>query len=81
MQSAVIGRAVDDNEEVLAFVEMRGGSALDQTAMQQYLKANLSPYKVPAQVIALATLPSAASGKILKRELHLLAEAQVPRGE
>ena len=81
VQSAVIGRAVDDNEEVLAFVEMRGGSALDQTAMQQYLKANLSPYKVPAQVIALATLPSAASGKILKRELHLLAEAQVPRGE
>ena len=81
VQSAVIGRAIADNEEVLAFVEMRAGASLDQTAMQQYLKANLSPYKVPAQVIALATLPSAASGKILKRELHLFAEAQVPHGE
>lgn len=73
VQSAVIGRAVDDNEEVLAFVEMRNGKPLDQAAMGLYLKANLSPYKVPAHVIALASLPAAASGKILKRELHVLA--------
>ena len=81
VQSAVIGRSVADNEEVLAFVEMRSGKVLDQIAMQTYLKANLSPYKIPAQVIALATLPAAASGKILKRELHLLAEAQVNHGD
>ena len=73
VQSAVIGRSVDDNEEVLAFVEMRSGKVLDQAAMHLYLKANLSPYKVPAHVIALASLPAAASGKILKRELHVLA--------
>lgn len=81
VQSAVIGRTVDDNEEVLAFVEMRGGKAIDHAALLTYLKANLSPYKIPAQVIALASLPAAASGKILKRELHVLAEAQVNRGE
>jgi long-chain acyl-CoA synthetase len=81
VQSAVIGRTVDDNEEVLAFVEMRDGKHLDQVALLRYLKANLSPYKIPAQVIALASLPAAASGKILKRELHVLAEAQVITGD
>lgn len=78
VQSAVIGRTVADNEEVLAFVEMRAGKSLDRSAMQAYLKANLSPYKIPAQVTVLAALPAAASGKILKRELHLLAQAQEP---
>ena len=81
VQSAVIGRTVDDNEEVLAFVEMRSGRQLDQAALMHYLKANLSPYKIPAQVIVLASLPAAASGKILKRELHVLAEVQTIRGD
>ena len=73
VQSAVIGRTVDDNEEVLAFVEVRADAQLDQAALQRYLKSNLSPYKLPAQVIVLAALPAAASGKILKRELYALA--------
>ncbi|GAA4026205.1 class I adenylate-forming enzyme family protein [Actimicrobium antarcticum] len=74
VQSAVIGRSVADNEEVIAFVELLPGCVLDQAALHVYLKANLSPYKMPAKVIVLAGLPSAASGKILKRELHRLAE-------
>jgi long-chain acyl-CoA synthetase len=78
VQSAVIGRAVADNEEVLAFVEMRAGCVFDAARLQAYLKANLSPYKLPAQVIPLAALPAAASGKILKRELHRLAENLEP---
>ena len=79
VQSAVIGRAVEDNEEVLAFVELRPGRQLDLTELQQYLKVNLSPYKIPAQVIVLSALPAAASGKILKRELHALAPTKAHR--
>ena len=79
VQSAVIGRVVEDNEEVLAYVELRPGRLLDLEELQQYLKANLSPYKIPAQVIVLSALPAAASGKILKRELHALASAKEQR--
>lgn len=73
LQSAVVGRPVDDNEEVLAFVEVVRGVTLDRSALYEWLKANLSPYKMPARIFVLANLPAAASGKILKRELPALA--------
>jgi long-chain acyl-CoA synthetase len=75
VQSAVIGRSSADNEEVLAFIEVLPTIVLDREHLHDYLRANLSPYKMPAEIIALASLPAAASGKILKRELHKLASA------
>ncbi|MFT5587860.1 MAG: long-chain acyl-CoA synthetase [Bradyrhizobium sp.] len=75
VQSAVIGRSSADNEEVLAFIEVLPTIVLDREHLHDYLCANLSPYKIPAEIIALASLPAAASGKILKRELHKLASA------
>jgi acyl-coenzyme A synthetase/AMP-(fatty) acid ligase len=38
-------------------------------ALQAHLRANLAPYKQPAQVRVVHELPSTASGKVLKREL------------
>lgn len=71
--SAVVGRSVADNEEVVAFVEMSQGVRLDLDALRRHLAANLSPYKQPCDIIVLDRLPMAATGKILKKELHQLA--------
>ena len=73
VQSAVIGRTLAENEEVLAFIEVVPSATLDRDKLQEWLKANLSPYKMPAKIFVVASLPAAASGKILKRDLHAIA--------
>lgn len=71
VQSAVVGREQADNEEVVAFVEVKAGMALDLQALQQFLRAQLSPYKLPSEIRVVPALPSAPTGKILK---HILKD-------
>ncbi len=73
VQSAVVGRTVDGNEEVIAFVETMPGAPFDQDALRTHLRRNLSPYKLPSQVVVLERLPAAATGKVLKKELQRMA--------
>jgi acyl-CoA synthetase (AMP-forming)/AMP-acid ligase II len=71
-QSAVIGRALDDgNEEVLAFVQPAAGSALAPAELEDWAAARLAPYKRPARIVLMASLPAAPSGKVLKHKLTL----------
>jgi acyl-CoA synthetase (AMP-forming)/AMP-acid ligase II len=74
VQSAVVGRTVENNEEVVAFVEAIGGIPLDEPALRQYLRERLSPYKVPSEIRFVDALPAAPSGKILKSSLKTLAQ-------
>lgn len=78
VQSAVVGRAVEGNEEVVAFVEPPTGTSIDLDALRAHLKANLSPYKIPSEIVVLEHLPSAATGKVLKKELQKLAASRNP---
>ncbi len=69
-RSAVVGRGVDDgNEEIVAFVELRPGAALDADALQAHLRGLLAPYKRPSHIVALDELPTNTNGKVLKRIL------------
>jgi acyl-CoA synthetase (AMP-forming)/AMP-acid ligase II len=70
VQSAVIGRAVEGNEEVVAFVELVAGTTVTQAELIAWCAARLAPYKRPAQVKVLAALPAASTGKILKHRLR-----------
>lgn len=70
LQSAVVGRAVEGNEEVVAFVEIRAGMTLEDDALRAFLRERLSPYKMPAEIRVLPQLPAAPSGKILKARLR-----------
>jgi long-chain acyl-CoA synthetase len=79
VQSAVVGRDVDGNEEVVAFVETSQGAALDSAAVQAWLRARLSPYKIPSEIVVLDQLPAAATGKILKKELQRMAAQHCTR--
>jgi len=68
--SAVVGRPTEDrNEEVIAFVEPLPGVSLDVSLLATHLRAQLAPYKRPAQIIPIDTIPTTVSGKILKQPL------------
>jgi len=70
VQSAVIGRAVEGNEEVVAFVELTGGARATPADLAGWCEARLAPYKRPAEIKVLAALPAASTGKILKHRLR-----------
>ncbi len=80
VQSAVVGREAGGNEEVVAFIEISLGTHMDLDALRVYLQHNLSPYKVPSEIIVLANLPAAATGKVLKKELQRMASHAADAG-
>ncbi|MFL9963961.1 AMP-binding protein [Paraburkholderia sediminicola] len=70
VQSAVIGRAVEGNEEVIAFVELIAGANVTPAELIAWCGERLAPYKRPAELKVLAALPAASTGKILKHRLR-----------
>ncbi len=76
-QSAVIGRAVAGNEEVIAFVELASGACADAAELTQFARKSLAPYKVPAEIVILPALPASTTGKVLKQQLQKLAQVRV----
>jgi long-chain acyl-CoA synthetase len=70
VQSAVIGRQVEGNEEVVAFVELTAGAKVTPAELISWCGERLAPYKRPAEVKVLAALPAASTGKILKQRLR-----------
>jgi acyl-CoA synthetase (AMP-forming)/AMP-acid ligase II len=72
-QSAVVGRCAGGDEEVVAFVELVPGARATPAALLEFASAGLAPYKRPAEIVVLASLPAAPSGKVLKARLAALA--------
>ena len=72
-QSAVVGREVAGNEEVVAFVELKPGAHATPADLAAFAAPSLAPYKRPAEVIVLPSLPAAANGKVLKAKLRAFA--------
>jgi len=69
VQSAVVGRARDGNEDVLAFVETTADNAVTPDALRDFVADSLSNYKRPSAIFIVKKLPAAATGKILKHRL------------
>lgn len=72
VQAAVVGRAVEGNEDVLAFVELAPGATATEDTLHAWCAARLAPYKRPARIRVLDALPSASTGKVLKHKLREL---------
>jgi long-chain acyl-CoA synthetase len=70
LQSAVIGRPVVGNEEVIAFVELLPSVHALPDDIVEWCEARLAPYKRPAEIRVLAALPAASTGKVLKHKLR-----------
>ncbi len=75
VQSAVIGRAVNGNEEVVAFVQVLPGARIGAAELMEYAARQLTSYKRPCEIILLDALPAASTGKILKHKLWEAARA------
>jgi long-chain acyl-CoA synthetase len=69
-QCAVLGRAVDGDEEVIAFIEPQAAALIDVPALEHYLRSMLAPYKIPRRWHVMARLPAAPTGKLLKPALR-----------
>ena len=67
LHSAVVGRSVADNEQVVAFVELKPGQQFTSVEIIAFAAARLSPYRRPCEIIIMSSLPAAATGKILKK--------------
>jgi long-chain acyl-CoA synthetase len=80
VQSAVIGRKADGNEQVVAFVEAIPGSGLSVPALRIHVAERLAAYKRPQYLFIVERLPASPTGKILKIQLAALAE-QLIAGE
>lgn len=69
VQSAVVGRPVKGNEEVLAFAQVTPTSSITEDDLMAHAAKVLTNYKRPSRVIVTQSLPAAATGKILKHKL------------
>ena len=72
VQCAVVGRKVDGNEEVVAFIRLLPGSRMTPDDFARHAAPLLTAYKRPSQIIIVDSLPSTSTGKILE---HKLAES------
>ncbi|MCX8566253.1 MAG: Acyl-CoA synthetase (AMP-forming)/AMP-acid ligase II [Glomeribacter sp. 1016415] len=70
MHSAVVGRPLASDEEIIAFIELKPGLHATPQTFANWCAARLAPYKQPAEIHLLEALPTAPSGKILKHALQ-----------
>ena len=68
VQCAVIGRARNGNEDVLAFVQP-ARKGVDPALLADFARERLSAYKRPSAIFVVDALPAASTGKILKHRL------------
>lgn len=73
LQSAVVGRAVPENEEVVAFVEAISGGEIDVDELAACAAARSASYKKPSQLEVLEKLQVEITGKLFKLKLQDMA--------
>ena len=74
-RSAVIGRTVlgsAGGEEVVAFVQLKVGSKVQESDIAHYAAQHLAPYKRPSRILIVPEMPVTTSGKVVKGELSKL---------
>jgi acyl-CoA synthetase (AMP-forming)/AMP-acid ligase II len=77
VQCAVVGRQVEGNEEVVAFVQLIKGSTTTAQDLMAHVAPQLTSYKRPSEIILMDALPATSTGKLLK---HKLAESLRSQG-
>jgi acyl-CoA synthetase (AMP-forming)/AMP-acid ligase II len=65
-QSAVVGRSVSGNEEVIAFVQLRPGATTCVADLAAFAAERLGAYKRPGEIRIVEALPVSSTGKIMK---------------
>jgi acyl-CoA synthetase (AMP-forming)/AMP-acid ligase II len=75
-EAAVMGvEDADYGQRLVAFVVLDAGAVATPDALKAHVRENLANYKVPRQIAVLDELPRGNTGKILRRELKALLDA------
>jgi acyl-CoA synthetase (AMP-forming)/AMP-acid ligase II len=69
VRSAVIGRSIDGDEEILAFVQTLPQSNVTTAELAEHAARHLAPYKRPSQILLVSDMPLTPTGKVAKNEL------------
>jgi acyl-CoA synthetase (AMP-forming)/AMP-acid ligase II len=80
-RSAVIGRMIECDEEIVAFVQPLPDASLTTLEVAEYAAKHLAAYKRPSDIVLLAEMPVTALGKIMKPELAKIAAELPQRGQ
>src|SRR6185312_4291500 len=73
LRSAVIGRPVEGDEEIVAFVQLNEGASVSTNELAIYVAAHLASYKRPNKIVTVGELPTTPTGKVIKAGLAQLA--------
>lgn len=69
--AAVVGLPGGTGGEIVAAgVELREGAVFDETALRDFCRASLTPYKVPKRIEPFDELPRSLIGKVLRRQVR-----------
>lgn len=72
LRSAVIGRAIQGDEEILAFVQLHEGLSITPNELGAYVAAHLASYKRPNKIMIVPELQTTPTGKVIKAGLSKL---------
>ena len=75
LQTAVVGRTLPGNEEIIAYIQPAPGASADIAEIEAYARERLAPYKRPGRLIVLETLPVGPTSKVAKEDLRQAAAA------
>jgi long-chain acyl-CoA synthetase len=73
VRCAVIGRTVEGEEEVVAFVQPAEGCSLTSKQLAEHAARHLAPYKRPSEIVLVPVMPTTPTGKVVKEELKKMA--------
>ncbi|MGV8885417.1 MAG: long-chain-fatty-acid--CoA ligase [Microbacteriaceae bacterium] len=69
--AAVVGLpSPHSGEDVVAAVVLVAGATLDEKALRDFARANLTAYKVPKSIVAVDELPKSLIGKVMRRQVR-----------
>jgi long-chain acyl-CoA synthetase len=74
MNSGVIGRCVEGDEEVVAFIQLSPNTEVTTTDLAVYASEHLAQYKRPSQIFLIPNMPLTPTGKVVKAELAKMLE-------
>lgn len=69
LRSAVLGRPIQGDEEILAFVQLHDGASAAPNELGAYVAAHLASYKRPNKIVIVPELQTTPTGKVIKAGL------------
>lgn len=78
LRSAVIGRPIQGDEEILAFVQLSEGASATPNELGAYAAAHLASYKRPNKIVIVPELQTTPTGKVIKAGLSKLLPEPSP---